>query len=183
MMNYNHRTSGFAVWVTMDAVTQLAGVGMSRPAAILGAWICSAAAAYPDIDNPDSGPAHTVDRLIPGLPALINRVCGHRGATHWATTAVALGALLGWLSWVVAPVMWFIALAVGLGWLTHALGDCPTYMGAPLFGPFSKRMIHITPYGYRFPTGGTFELDRVTPAMQTWAVVAAIASITATVTR
>jgi len=80
----------------------------------------------------------------------------HRGPTHWLATAAALIFILYTLaSLLQLPLT--IPLAFGAGYLSHLLADGLTVAGVPLFGPVSRRPVHLLPRLLRFRTGGMVE--------------------------
>lgn len=95
----------------------------------------------PDIDHPKS----KIGRLVPWLSYPIAGIFGHRQITH------SLLAVFG--------VSYFlfgnnaIAIALGIGYLSHLIGDFLTDSGCPLLWPYPKR--------FSFPititTGGIME--------------------------
>lgn len=166
MMTHTHGISGAAAWITMSAILYPHPVIVAA-----GTGIVWSAATLPDIDNPDSRPGHQLDQLIPGLPVWLEQHAGHRGITHWGISAVLLGGILAFLLAAITPVLAWLGVAVGLGWLVHILGDCLTWQGAPLLAPFVDKSIR-PPYGWRFKTGGRFELLIVRWVFFIWLVAA-----------
>lgn len=168
MMTQTHGPSGAALWLTGDALTRALGADHPYYLTLAGAVIALAAAKAPDIDNPDSHPAHVIDRFIPGASRAVNTLLGHRGATHWISTGIFLGASIGFLASLLCPAWWVAGLAVTVGWTAHIAGDCCTYQGAPACGPFRRASVRL-PYGCRVETGGITEITLVHPAIITWA--------------
>lgn len=171
MMTQTHGPSGAALWLTGDALTRVLGANHPYYLTLAGTLIALCAAKAPDIDNPDSAPAHALNRLIPGASEVIEEMLGHRGATHWASTGIALGVGTGLLASIVDPHWWIAGLALSVGWIAHIAGDCCTYQGAPAYGPFRRTMIRL-PRGYRIRSGGHIEATRIRPATITWAWIA-----------
>lgn len=168
MMTTTHAITGAAAWLT----TATALHHHIHPAVVgAGTVLAWYSAKAPDIDNPDSRPAHQVDRLIPGLPAWINQHAGHRGITHWGATAIGTGAVFTTLFSALSTTLWWLGLAIGIGWLTHILGDCLTWQGAPLVAPFNNQPVR-PPYGWRFQTNGVFERLVVRRFAEFWAITA-----------
>lgn len=172
MMTKTHAATGFAAWMAGDTIVRIIGSDHPYYIAIAGGLIAYNAAKAPDIDNPDSRPGRQINNLLPGLSNAINALLGHRGATHWIATGVFNGAALGVLAVLVYPPLWWVGLAVMVGWTTHIIGDCCTYQGAPAYGPFTTRPVRL-PYGYRIECGGNIETTIVYPA----ALVAAVATV------
>lgn len=97
-----------------------------------------------------------------------SRLFEHRGPMHSLLAALLAGGFAWWLG---GPA---IGTAVGLGWLSHLVADCPTYYGLPLLWPFRGfghdhwrmgaehessytgvrcQMVHVTPPWLRFRSG------------------------------
>lgn len=171
MMTITHAITGGAAWLTTATAVHhhihpvVAGVGT-----LLAVY----AAKAPDIDNPGSRPAHQVNKLIPGLSVWLEQNLGHRGLTHWGITALGTGAIFALLFGALSTTLWWIGLAIGIGWLTHILGDCLTWRGAPLLAPFTNRPVRL-PYGLRFQTNGTFERLVIRRLVEFWAAAATVA--------
>ncbi|MCG3211847.1 MAG: hypothetical protein FOGNACKC_05493 [Anaerolineae bacterium] len=76
---------------------------------------------------------------------------GHRGATHWLVTALALAllaALGGWFIGFPALGAW---LFIGYG--SHLALDAMTLSGLELLQPFTARKVHLLPKPMRIRTG------------------------------
>lgn len=171
MMTTTHAITGAAAWLTTaTAVHHHIHPAVAGAGAVL-AWY---AAKAPDIDNPDSTPARQIDKLIPGLPAWLKQNFGHRGLTHWGITALGIGTAFALLFGALSTTLWWLGLAIGVGWLTHILGDCLTWRGAPLMAPFTDQPVR-PPYGMRFQTNGTFERLVVRRFVEFWAAIATAA--------
>lgn len=169
MMTKTHAMTGLAVWMSGDAITRALDTGHHYYVTLAGALIVWVAAKAPDVDNPDSRPGRQVNKLIPGMSDAIEAAFGHRGLTHWATTGASIGAALGFVAYLIHPSLWWIGLAVAVGWITHIAGDCVTYQGAPMFGPLRRDPIRL-PYGYRIKCGGPIEARIVYPLAFVWAL-------------
>ena len=169
MMTQTHGMTGLAVWMSGDTIIRALDLNHPYYVTIAGALITWAAAKAPDIDNPDSRPGRQINKLIPGMSDAIQATFGHRGLTHWASAGIINGAVLGFLACLIHPSLWWIGLAVTVGWLTHIAGDCCTYQGAPLYGPFNRSPIRL-PYGYRIECGGPVEARVVYPIAIIWAL-------------
>ena len=83
---------------------------------------------------------------------------GHRTLTHTALFAILAGLVAGI---VASPTGWgvLIGTAVGLGCLTHVIGDMTTLWGCPIWWPIAINgarweLLHITPRFMRFKCGG-----------------------------
>lgn len=176
MMTKTHGMTGIAVWITGDALTRASGTSHPYYVTLAGALIAWAAAKAPDVDNPDSRPGRQINKLIPGMSDAIEAAFGHRGLTHWGITGIVNGLIFGFLACLITPSLWWIGLAVMVGWLTHIAGDCCTYRGAPAYGPFNRDPIRL-PYGYRIECGGPVETQFVYPL----AVVCALSMFTVSV--
>ena len=169
MMTQTHGVTGLAVWMSGDTLTRALDPHHPYYVTLAGALIAWAAAKAPDVDNPDSRPGRQVNKLIPGMSDAIEAAFGHRGLTHWASTGIVNGVALGALASLINPSLWWIGLAVAIGWLTHIAGDCCTYRGAPAYGPFNRDSIRL-PYGYRIECGGPIEARIVYPLAFVWAL-------------
>jgi len=180
MMTQTHGVTGLAMWMSGDALARALGANHPYYVTIAGALIAWGAAKAPDIDNPNSRPGRQVNKLIPGLSDMIESVVGHRGLTHWASTGIANGVTLGAIASLINPSMWWIGLAVTIGWLTHIAGDCCTYRGVPAYGPFNLDPIRL-PYGYRIECGGQIETRIVYPLTVVWALSVFTTSVALTV--
>ena len=87
------------------------------------------------------------------------RLSEQRGAKHWLAT----GALVTIALTLASAAAWSrlglpVAIGIGCGYGAHLLADACTPHGAPLFGPFRARRIHLLPSGYRIVTGGLGDL-------------------------
>lgn len=82
-----------------------------------------------------------------------------------------ISAMLAILLGKIAPCLAWVGIAVGLSLLVHILGDCLTWQGAPLLAPFVRKNIR-PPYGWRFQTGGRFELLIVRWTFISWLIAA-----------
>lgn len=175
MMTQTHAITGLAAWMAGDAALR-AFTDHPYTTTIAGACIAFYAAKAPDIDNPDSRPGRQINRLIPGLSDTIESVFGHRGITHWAVTGLINGAIIGFLASMVNASLWWIGLAVAVGWTAHIAGDCCTYRGAPAFAPFRRGVVRL-PYGYRIECGGQDEIEIVYPASLVFALLMSAVSL------
>lgn len=171
MMTKTHAITGGAAWLT----TATAFHHHIHPAVVVAgtalAWFSAKA---PDIDNPDSLPAHQIDKLTPGLSTWIEQHAGHRGCTHWGVTALGTGAVFAVIFGAISTMLWWLGLAIGIGWLAHVLGDCLTWSGAPLMSPFTARPVR-PPYGWRIQTNGKCERLVIRRVAEFWAIVSAVA--------
>lgn len=179
MMTQTHGVTGLAMWMSGDTLSRVLDLNHPYYVTIAGALLASVAAKAPDVDNPNSRPGRQINKVIPGMSDTIEAAFGHRGLTHWATIGVFNGAVLGCLSYLIHPSLWWIGLAVTVGWLTHIVGDCCTYRGAPAGGPFNRDPIRL-PYGYRIECGGTVETRIVYPSAVALALVTSTTSLALT---
>ena len=153
MMTRTHAMTAITVWLAGDILTRVSDSGHPYAVTLAGAAIAWGSAIVPDIDTPDS----RLGRRLPRLSSAISAVCGgHRGATHWAVTALMIGAVTGLLAWYLDPSLWWVGLAVTTGWGVHLAGDCCTYRGVPLWGPVSRAPVRL-PYGWRIASSGRGE--------------------------
>ena len=151
MLNATHQALGLmsalAVCSAADAGSlTCAGCAL---ASVLGSRL-------PDLDQPGSrihrrSPIERRSLAIGALGAVLRLplrafavLASHRGATHWLTTAVLVTVALGVLAAPLgAPAVFVAAVGVGCGYVTHVLADACMPSGAPLFGPFSRRRVHL----------------------------------------
>lgn len=139
MMGTSHALSGATTWVAGAAALSAAGVTVGLPTVAAGAILCAGAALLPDLDHPKSRAARSLGPLTRGLACLIGGLCGHRGATHYLIGAPIVGVPVGLLACLVSPALWWLGLAIGVGYAVHILGDACTDSGVPLWGPWSTR--------------------------------------------
>ena len=85
----------------------------------------------PDIDHPQS----LISSFVPGGFIFSWFVGSHRGATH---TALA-GFVAGGLAYLLTKEP-LLALAFGVGWFAHLIGDMLTPSGVPLLLPVPWRL-------------------------------------------
>jgi membrane-bound metal-dependent hydrolase YbcI (DUF457 family) len=91
-----------------------------------------------------------------------------KGVHVWGTvTVLAAGGTMAVDRWITSTPAW-LPIAVGLGALTHLVGDCLTKEGCPLFWPIRTR--------FEIPiirrTGDKFETSVLAPAMAVGSLVA-----------
>lgn len=118
-----------------------------QPLIALAAPLLIASASFgsllPDIDHPNS----KMGRRVKPLSKLINKLVGHRGATHTllAMLIVSLGVFLLNLSLplTVQPLGLTAVLGITVGYFSHLLLDALTPSGVPLFAPFYKKSIRF----------------------------------------
>jgi len=97
----------------------------------------------PDIDHPNS----FIGKRSFGLSYVINKLFGHRGATH---SLLSLG-IIGGISFSLLPLQPAAGLVVGVA--GHLLGDFFSKTGIPILHPFRKEKYGIPLY----KTGGLAE--------------------------
>lgn len=142
MMAREHMLTGVAAGLATAPV-----VGGLHPPNI-PVWVLAVTAAsyLPDIDHRNS----TVTRLLVATRLaswVLRRGATHRGFTHSALFAAALGAATGWgTGW------WWLGVAITVGCLTHDAGDMLTPGGVPILWPVKWRV----KLGL-FTTGGIME--------------------------
>lgn len=108
-------------------------------------------ALLPDIDHPKSW----LGRRIPFIALPIAAVFGHRGITHslLAVVGVAWALRHALAHWELGAGWGLAAVGVGVGYLSHLLGDFATHGGVPVLWPLKRRFsLPLT-----FKTGGAFE--------------------------
>lgn len=118
----------------------VAGVLLSRYDPSIQVAVVTAASLgslVPDIDHPQS----LISSFIPGGFILSWFVGSHRGITH---TALA-GFVAGGLAYLLTDNA-LIALAFGVGWFCHLVGDMLTPSGVPLLLPVPWR-VRLLPRG------------------------------------
>lgn len=103
----------------------------------------------PDIDHPGS----KMGRALYPIAWVVNKLFGHRGATH-SLLALLLTSILFLLpSFLLDGFPAFLytqfAIGVSVGFLSHLLLDMSTKSGIPLFYPFIRKSQRIA----RFTTG------------------------------
>jgi len=165
--------------MSSDALTRALDLNHHPSVTVFGALITWVASKAPDIDNPRSRPGQQLNKIIPGMSDTIKDMFGHRGLTHWGSVGITNGIIIGTIAMVINPSLWWIGLAATVGWITHILGDCCTYKGAPAYAPFSRSMVRL-PYGYRLESGGTTEFLVVYPLAFVWALLMTMASVALT---
>ncbi len=118
-------------------------------AAILGALA-------PDIDAEKSTIKSSLG-LAGKIVSFMLRLVGvkHRGATHYGLTALLILAATFWC-WRTGWPYGDVALAFGLGYLSHILADALTKHGVPLLWPLPGQF-HLLPGPLRIRTGGPVE--------------------------
>lgn len=135
----------------------LAGAGAVtwlKPQALGAAWVLGGAlvgALLPDIDHPKSW----LGRRLPFISVPLAAVFGHRGITHslLAVVGVAWALYYALEQWNLGAGWGLAAAGVGVGYLSHLLGDFATHGGVPWLWPFKQRFsLPLT-----FKTGGVFE--------------------------
>lgn len=152
-MGRSHALSGAAVW--LGGCAGLVMEHAARPGWVTvlgGAVVCAGAALLPDIDHPNSRITHAGGAVTEALCWVVRRG-GHRGPTHYLSSGVLAGAVAGGLAALLSPVLWWIGLAVGAGWVAHILGDGCTEGGVPLWGPWDRRQRWVLWELLRFKTG------------------------------
>jgi inner membrane protein len=123
------------------AATWAAGEAPTVP----GALLALAGSLLPDIDHPHS----FVGRRLPFISVPLSRAIGHRGFTHSCLAAVLfvvtiLALARGGMNGV---------SALGIGYLSHLLGDWLTPSGIPFMWPSRRK--YVSPA--TFFTGGPAE--------------------------
>jgi membrane-bound metal-dependent hydrolase YbcI (DUF457 family) len=174
MRGITHSVTNTAIWLTAIGGYQLATSSMQPAPLVIGTILVVGASRLPDIDHPKSAPGRRLDQLMPGFPAWLAKTFGkRRSPAHWGTVPVLVGIALVATAQITIPALWWVGAAIGSSWLLHIIGDCLTWQGAPLFAPFSLRMVRPR-YGRRFECGGRFENFVVLPTCVVWCAVAAV---------
>jgi membrane-bound metal-dependent hydrolase YbcI (DUF457 family) len=79
---------------------------------------------------------------------------GDRSGTHWLATGALIALVVWWIVGSVDPVAGRLAGAgFFTGYTLHLLADAMTPMGAPLFGPLSRRPVRLLPFRLRIVSG------------------------------
>lgn len=160
MMGRSHAPSGAAAWLPIGAA-----LGLSTTANLGLAVVAGVAALAPDMDHPHA----MLPRVIPGGRFVARRIAnatgGHRHGTHALLAVPVVTGFLWYTAYVLTPLgasqALAVALAFGVGYLAHILGDCLTLSGVPLLLPFKNK-----DYGLRlFRTGGWTETLLVSPVL------------------
>lgn len=122
--------------------------------ALQATWVMLGAllgALLPDIDHPKSWLGRRL--LFISLP--LATVFGHRGITHSlvAVAGVCWAQYQALLHWSLGEHWRMAAVGVGVGYLSHLLGDFATHGGVPWLWPYKQRFsLPLT-----FRTGSWFE--------------------------
>lgn len=128
------------------SVEGVVGIGAVMAGAFLGSVL-------PDIDHKGS----FIGRRLKPISFILYHTIGHRGLTHTPIFVIGLSTLLAYLvmqlSGFAQATMLFFVLGLFGGMLSHLALDLLTKGGVPLFYPFSKKDISLTP----FKTGGMWE--------------------------
>jgi inner membrane protein len=133
MRGKTHLTVGCTSWITVCA---LAGSPRLIPLT-LGTAVAGAGALLPDIDR------GKVMRRLTG---------GHRHATH-SLLGAAVAALAAVLVSDFTVVIWWLPVALVIGWLSHVAADSLTVRGCPWLWPWPRRF-WLLPRSFRISTGG-----------------------------
>ncbi|WP_368502668.1 metal-dependent hydrolase (plasmid) [Alkalihalophilus sp. As8PL] len=98
-----------------------------------------------DIDEPGS----KIGRMIPVIPHLFKLLFGHRTISHTLLFIVVLtGVCYGGLNTLGVADSLLYSIGLGIGMLSHAIGDSMTPHGVPLLWPFIPQKIR-TPITFR----------------------------------
>lgn len=97
----------------------------------------------PDIDHPGS----KIGRALYPIAWVVNKIFGHRGATH-SLLALFLTSVLFILPALMlegfsAFMYTQFAIGVGVGFLSHLILDMSTKSGVPLLYPFTRKSFRI----------------------------------------
>jgi inner membrane protein len=146
MTGPTHIAFGLASTIALTWITK-------EPPSAVGWFAVMFGSMAPDIDSPESmmsKPGSLLSKFLPKflveildqsgkwLSLLINKIFGHRGASHWPLIGcfiVFAGAatqndFLCWFGW---------------GYLGHIIADFCTSGGVPIFGPFYRKSISWSP--------------------------------------
>lgn len=97
----------------------------------------------PDIDHPNS----KMGRRVKPLSKFINKLVGHRGATHTLLAMMIVSLVLFLLNLSLPlslqPLGLTAVLGVTVGYFNHLLLDALTPSGVPIFAPFYKKSIRF----------------------------------------
>ena len=105
--------------------------------------IVAVASSFPDIDHPRS----RISKLLFPVSWIISWVASHRGVFHSVFPIIGLYFLFDYLGFS------FVGIAIGLGYLSHLIGDALTYNGIDFLYPISRFKI-----AGPISTGGLLEM-------------------------
>lgn len=195
MMGKTHCASGVAAWLIGCVAVDAIGWHPSTTAVIAGATAAGISAYLPDVDAPHSkaslmlSPSYHLRGLLrrdrrlrwigrspshPLIGTLVNAAFGHRGWTHTAIAALLAGLVPGVPTMLLDQSMWWVGLAVSVGYLAALAGDASTKSGIQFFRPFSDATIHLLPPMLRFTTGKRPERLLVVPVMWSASILAGL---------
>jgi len=169
MLNRTHALTGVSGWLILATIFH---EHINPGVAVAGAALACLTAQVPDIDHPESKPGRILNSIAPNMSELIEQRFGHRGITHRILTAITAGGIASLCLYALSPSLWWLGLAIGIGWIIHILGDCLTHSGVMMFAPFSKVVVR-PPYGWRLKTGGDFEMLVLRPTVTILVIVSA----------
>ncbi len=171
MLGDTHAAIGGAAFLGDCALTGLMpGYHPWSAGILLGGWvIASIAALGPDIDSKGS----IISRLF-GYPSkavsfgIRKAFGGHRKITHSILGLCIIALLL--YGGVTFGLGYWVAMAIGIGWVSHVLSDSITVQGCPWFWPLDH-------HNYGIPlvtTGHDSELKVIVPLAGFFTLVFAV---------
>ena len=108
-------------------------------------------AMFPDIDSPTSKIRRGIRKTIKGNPQTDKRVINHRRAPHMPLFWAVIFGLIFYFIHEPHITTFFIGMTIGVA--SHLLIDMLNPAGIPLFGPISKKKVHLL----KIHTNGTGE--------------------------
>lgn len=107
---------------------------------ILGGYI---GGLLPDIDHPGS----KMGRALYPIAYVVNKLFGHRGATHSLIALILTSILVLLPSFLLNGMPYFLythfAIGISVGFLSHLILDMSTKSGVPLLYPFIRKSYRI----------------------------------------
>ncbi|AJD93483.1 hypothetical protein JMA_41660 (plasmid) [Jeotgalibacillus malaysiensis] len=107
---------------------------------ILGGYI---GGLLPDIDHPGS----KMGRALYPIAYVVNKLFGHRGATHSLIALILTSILVLLPSFLLSGMPYFLythfAIGISVGFLSHLILDMSTKSGVPLLYPFIRKSYRI----------------------------------------
>lgn len=145
MLGKTHKVGGICSGIILSTIL-LKTTGFSNSSLILSAFVVgggSVGGLMPDIDHPNSKMGHRFKLLSKG----INKLFGHRGATH-TLVALMLTSTLLFLSNLSLPILmqpfgYSFTLGYASGYFNHLFLDALTPLGIPFFYPFTHKSLHL----------------------------------------
>lgn len=151
MLGKTHKVGGVCTGAVTSALL-IKHTNLSEQALLLVPVILLTAtigSLLPDIDHPNS----ILGRRFKPISHIVNKLFGHRGATHtlmaWIVVTIALFGGNLFLPESLQPLGMAGVLGTSTGYLNHLLLDSLTPAGIPLMAPFNRKKFRLA----RIPTG------------------------------